>query len=177
LVNIRKLNEKDAEALWRLRLQALETDPASFAESPEELKRTTVEDYASRIRSGGAENFVVGAFDGEELLGMTGFYRDALLKRRHIGHIWGVFVAPSARGKGVGHALLAEVIDSAKALPGLRCLRLMVAAPQEAARHLYEGVGFRVFGTEPTSLKIGERFVDEHLMTLEFVAVRERNER
>lgn len=168
MANIRKLTENDAEALWRLRLQALETDPASFAESPEELKQTTVDQYASRLRSGDGENFVMGAFDGELLVGMTGFYRDALLKRRHIGHIWGVFVAPSAREKGVGRALLTEAIESARALTGLRCVRLMVAVPQEAARNLYERVGFRVFGTEPTSLKIGERYVDENLMTLEF---------
>lgn len=168
MVSIRKLTESDAEALWRLRLQALETDPVAFAESPEEHKRMTVEELASRLRSGDAGNFVVGAFDGGELAGMTGFYRDEHWKRRHIGHIWGVFVAPSARGKGVGRALLTEVIQLAKALEGLRCVRLMVAAPQEAARHLYEGVGFHVFGIEPTSLQIGERFVDENLMTLEF---------
>jgi len=167
-VNIRKLTETDAAALWRLRLQALETDPVAFAESPEEHNRTTVDEFASRLRSGDTENFVVGAFDGGELVGMTGFYREALLKRRHIGHIWGVFVAPSARGKGVGQALLTEVIQLAKALAGVRCVHLMVAVPQEAARHLYEGAGFRVFGAEPTSLKIGERSVDEYLMTLEF---------
>jgi ribosomal protein S18 acetylase RimI-like enzyme len=167
-MNIRKLTGNDAETLWQLRLHALETDPVSFAESPEELNRTTVEEYASRLRAGGAGNFVYGAFDGEQLLGMIGFYRDALLKRRHIGHIWGVFVSPSARGKGVGRALLAEVIKSAKALPGLRCVRLMVAVTQQAARHLYEEVGFRVFGTEPWSLKIGENYVDENHMTLEF---------
>jgi hypothetical protein len=44
----------------------------------------------------------------------------------------------------------------------------MVAVTQEAARHLYKEAGFRVFGTEPRSLKIGERYVDENHMTLEF---------
>lgn len=127
----------------------------------------TVEEFAARLRSGEG-NFVVGPFDGGQLVGMTGFYRDAHVKRQHIGHIWGVFVAPSARGKGVGRELLTEVIHLAKAQAGLRCIRLMVAVTQKSAQHLYEGAGFRVFGTEPTSLKIGDRFVDENLMTLEF---------
>ena len=167
-MNIRKLTETDAQFLWQLRRHALETDPLSFAESPEELRQTTVEEYASRLRSGGEENFVMGAFDNEQLVGMTGSYRNALLKRRHIGHIWGVFVSPPVRGRGVGRAMLAEVVELAKTIPGLRCIRLMVAVPQAAARHLYMEAGFRVFGTEPGSLKIGPGYVDENHMTLEF---------
>src|SRR6202171_6662420 len=105
LIDIRKLTENDAEALWRLRLHALESDPGSFAESLEELKPTTVEEFTSRLRLGGAEDFVIGAFDAEQLVGMTGFYRDALLKRRHVGYVWGVFVSPAGRGQGVGRAV------------------------------------------------------------------------
>jgi RimJ/RimL family protein N-acetyltransferase len=175
VANIRKLTENDAEALWQLRMHALESDPVSFAESPEELRRTKVEEYATRLRSGGAENFVVGAFDGERLIGMTGFYRDALLKRRHIGHVWGVFVSPTARGKSVGRAIVAEVIRSAKTLSGLRCIRLMVAVTQEKARHLYEDANFRIFGIEPRSLKIGDRYVDESHMTLELEDLKDSN--
>ena len=60
------------------------------------------------------------------------------------------------------------MIGSAKALPGMRSIRLMAAVTQQAARHLYLKTGFRVFGTEPLSLKIGDEFVDENHMTLEF---------
>jgi ribosomal protein S18 acetylase RimI-like enzyme len=164
---IRKLTANDAEALWKLRLYALETDPISFGEAPDELRKMTVEEYAVRLGSGEAGNFVFGAFARDELIAMTGFYREAPVKRRHKGWIWGVFVAPSARGKGVGRALLAKVIETAKVLPGIRCILLTVSTTQQAAIKLYQELGFRSFGTEPQALMVGERFVDEHHMILE----------
>jgi len=165
---IRKLTEDDAESLWKLRLYALETDPASFGESPEELRKTSAVEYASRLRWGGLENFVLGAFEDEALVAMTGFYRETATKRRHKGWIWGVFVSPSARGKGVGRTLLAGVIETAKALPGIRSLRLTVSTTQRPAIKLYERLGFRSFGTEPQAMRIGEQSVDELHMILEF---------
>jgi Acetyltransferase (GNAT) family len=42
---------------------------------------------------------VLGAFDGSDLIGMTGFYRDKNMNERHKGHIWGVFVEQSYRGR------------------------------------------------------------------------------
>jgi ribosomal protein S18 acetylase RimI-like enzyme len=166
-VHIRQLTENDAEALWRLRLYALETDPISFGEAPQELRKMTVEEYASRLRGGDTGNFVFGAFEGQALVAMTGFYRETAVKRRHKGWIWGVFVSPPVRGKGVGRALLAEVVEAAKALAGIRCILLTVSTTQQAAIKLYQHAGFRSFGTEPHALMVGERSIDEHHMILE----------
>lgn len=165
--SIRKLTESDAEALWRLRLYALETDPISFGESPEELRKTTAEEYASRVRSRDTGNFVFGAFEGGAMVAMTGFYREAAVKRRHKGWIWGVFVSPSERGKGIGRALLARVVHTAKDLPGLHCILLTVSTTQQTAIKLYQDLGFHSYGIEPHALMVGERYVDEHHMLLE----------
>ena len=50
-VEIRLFTEQDAQALWDLRMLALETDPWSFVESPEELRAISVEEFATRLRA------------------------------------------------------------------------------------------------------------------------------
>ena len=41
-------------------------------------------------------------------------------------------------------------------------------ASNHAAVKLYKKNGFRIDGTEPRSLKVGDCFHDEHMMILEF---------
>ena len=41
-----------------------------------------------------------------------------------------------------------------------------VGADNEGARRLYEALGFKTWGLQPRSLKIGERYVDEAELVL-----------
>jgi ribosomal protein S18 acetylase RimI-like enzyme len=166
-MEMRRLTDLDAEALRNLRFSALETEPQSFGESLDELRQVNAETYAERLRSGGNENFVMGAFDKSVLVGMAGFYREQRPKLRHKGWVWGVFVSRPYRGKGIGRTLLNNLLESAGALHGLRCILLNVATTQEPARNLYLSLGFRSFGVEPQALKVGEDFIAEEHMVLE----------
>lgn len=165
-MDIRLLTPDDAEVFWHLRLEALRNDPVSFADSAEEHLKTTVETARELLRkSDPASNFVVGFFENSHLIGTAGFFRRPNNKERHKGHVWGVYVRPESRGKGVGSALMQEVVRRARELDGLEQITL-VASANLPAQHLYESVGFQSYGIEPHSLKIGNDYVDDILMVL-----------
>ena len=167
-MEIRLFTEQDAQTLWNLRMMALETDPWSFVDSPEELRAMSVQEFATRLRADHAENFIVGAFEQGAAVGMVGCYQEVPLKRRHKAWIWGVFVAPAARGRGIAKSLMQAGIQRAKTIRGVEMLLLTVAVDQPAPRKLYASLGFRSFGVEPRGLKIGNDSHDEVNMVLEF---------
>ena len=167
-MEIRLFTEQDAQVLWDLRMLALETDPWSFVDSPEELRTISVEEFATRLRSDNAENFIVGAFEQHAAVGMVGCYQEAPLKRRHKAWIWGVFVNPAARGRGIARCLMQAAIGRAKAIDGVDMVMLTVSVDQPAPRKLYESLGFRSIGVEPKGIKIGNQHHDEEHMVLEF---------
>jgi len=165
-MDIRLLTTDDAEAFWHLRLEAVRNDPASFADSAEEHLKTTAETVRELLsKNDPASNFVVGMFEDEKLAATAGFYRYTHNKERHKGHIWGVYVRPESRGKGVGSALMKEIIRRAREIDGVEQITL-VASANLPAQHLYESVGFESYGIEPHSLKIGDEYVDDVLMVL-----------
>ena len=163
---IRPLTEADAGRYWPLRLRALHEEVGAFGSSYEEQCDRTEDMVVERLREQtSGDNFLLGAFLGDELVGIVALGRETALKMRHKAGVYQVYVAPEARGLGLGRQLLEALLARARETPGLEQVLLSVSTTQEAARALYAAVGFEPYGLEHRALKLPDgTALDEELM-------------
>jgi ribosomal protein S18 acetylase RimI-like enzyme len=157
---IRPLQPADAAAFQALRLQALREAPSAFASSHDEEAGTPLATVAGRLAVAPGR-CVLGAFDGPVLVGLTGLRRETMHKLAHKAEVWGVYVVPAQRRRGLGRQLLRAALAEAAAMPGVRQLNLGVNAGNVAAIALYRGLGFEPFGVERGFLQVDGVLHDE----------------
>jgi ribosomal protein S18 acetylase RimI-like enzyme len=164
LAQIRRLKESDIESIVALRREALRCEPEAFSASPgSDVGRDR--EFLGRILGQAAAQAMFGALD-PQLVGMVGVYREEGDKQAHKAGVWGMYVQPSHRGRGLGASLLAAAIGFARSMPGVTHLHLSASDTAGAARRLYERMGFQTWGIEPASLQVNGRLVDVHHMVL-----------
>lgn len=173
-VVIRPLRADDAVAYHAQRIRALREHPEAFGRTPEEVD--SVEVWAARLREDlASENdLMLGAFEGDALVGVAGVYRERAVKHRHVAYLWGVYVVPEQRGKDIGRALVMEAIARVRAWRDLEYLWLDVNTVNTPARTLYASIGFTGAAVKPRSLKVAGRYYDEELMVLDLTSARRR---
>jgi len=97
------------------------------------------------------DDWIWGAFDQGKLLGAV----RAAVRLTDVWLVGGVFVDPSARGRGVGRVLVEAALASAREARAR--VGLYVREDRLEARRLYERLGFRPFGRR-TWLDLGAGF-------------------
>ena len=152
-MDIRILVGADAPAYQRLRLEGLRDCPTAFATHYEEECSKDVQSVAARLEPN-AGRVICGAFEAKTLVGILGIQREERKNLRHKGVIWGMYVTPAARGKGIGRALLKHVLNEAKKMQGLRLVNLWVNAASTSVVAMYRAAGFNQIGVERAFLVV-----------------------
>jgi ribosomal protein S18 acetylase RimI-like enzyme len=148
-LEIRTLKVEDAEEFVTLRRLALTTDPTAFPWDPDEDPNSKLEVVQERLSSAKPDDgpFILGAFD-PHLIGLVGVIRDS----QDTVRLWGVYVQPAARRKGIARLLLHKSLQLACGLPGIQEVVLSVSQTEEPAIQLYTTEGFRRSSTDEGSL-------------------------
>ncbi|WP_433013214.1 GNAT family N-acetyltransferase [Kribbella sp. CA-294648] len=150
MINLRVLGAADASQYRAFRLEALRMTPTAFTSTYAEDVDQPLEVTVKRL----TDHATVGAFDGEWLVGIAGMASDPRQQVRHKATLFGMAVAPEAKGQGVGRALVMRIIELATATDGLRQIVLTVSEGNVAAERLYRSCGFEQWGREPAAVMV-----------------------
>jgi ribosomal protein S18 acetylase RimI-like enzyme len=157
---VRPLAVSDVDDYRTIRLAALGTAPEAFGSTHALEASRPDERHAERL----ASSLVMAAYAGGRIVGMIGFRREPGPRTAHKGSIWGFYVEPGQRGRGVGSALLSALLAALRGV--VEQVTLSVVAENAAAIALYERFGFARYGLEPRALKDASGWSDEALMVL-----------
>ncbi|PAP76681.1 GNAT family N-acetyltransferase [Rubrivirga marina] len=157
---LRRLGPADAPAYRALMLRAYADASEAFTSTVSEREALPPTWWEKRVSDApDAPELVVGAFEGERLVGAAGLRFETRPRTRHKALLYGLYVDPSVRGRGVARALTEAVLAVAREAPETRVVQLRVMETNRRARRLYDSLGFRAFGTEPQAIRMNDGFV------------------
>lgn len=164
---LRRLGPADLVAYRALMLEAYAQAPEAFTSCVAERAALPLSWWLGRLQDGAdvAER-VLGVIRGAELVGVAGLSVDTRERTRHKATLFGMYVVPALRGRGLARALVQGALALARGIEGVELVQLTVSASNTAALALYTGCGFTAFGTEPMAVKLGSGYIDKVHMWL-----------
>ncbi|MEJ7804751.1 MAG: N-acetyltransferase [Telluria sp.] len=161
----RVLTPADVNAYRGLRLSGILESPGVAWASHGEESRLSLEQIQQRLTAT-PHQIIFGGFLDRRLVAIGGFKREAMSQVHHRGNIWGLYVAPAVRGKGLGRLMLSDMLVHMRQIPELVQLTLVVSSDNDVARSMYEKLGFVKTGVERRSVCIDGHYHDEDRMVL-----------
>ncbi|MCU1780604.1 GNAT family N-acetyltransferase [Pseudomonas sp. 14P_5.3_Bac1] len=156
---VRTLGANDAEAYRALMLEAYGAYPQAFTSSVAERALMPLSWWEKRVDS--PLDRLLGAFEGDALVGIVGLAFEPREKARHKVTLFGMYVNQAYQQKGVGRQLVEAALSEARRHSRLKLIQLTVTAGNDAAFALYQRCGFIQYGLEPLAVRVGEDYFDK----------------
>ncbi len=97
-MRIKKLIKHDASHYRQIRLEALSNNPDSFGTMYDEEVIRTTDNFRERIPVDN-NNFILGCYMDEDLIGIVAFHQESRIKLRHKAYIRSMYVQSEYRKK------------------------------------------------------------------------------
>src|SRR3954447_17528307 len=136
-LHLHPVSPEDWESHRDVRLAMLQEAPDAFWFTHADEAAYDEADWRERIEGA----WLVQARDRQGLLGSAGLGLHWEPERATVATLFGMYVRPRARGRGVGEALVGAVVEEARRR-GKSEVVLEVTSDNAAARALYERCGF-----------------------------------
>jgi len=139
-ISIRQLTETDWREFSLVRLKALQTDPFVFGSNYEKESQMTEADWRARLQA--KDNAIFLIYENDMPVGMTcvSVDRDDSTKKTAI--LWGSWLAPHTRGKGLSELIYQTRIKWAKQQPTVEKIIVSHRASNLSSKYANQKHGF-----------------------------------
>lgn len=141
-ISIKQIGENDWREFRDIRLKALQTDPKAFGSHYDReilFSKQEWNEWVSRTNQG-----IFLIYDDENAIGVTGIYipQDIVVKYKAV--LWGSWLEPEYRRKGISDLMYKTRIEWAKQHKNLRLIEVSHRESNAASKHANQKHGFRL---------------------------------
>ena len=159
-IKIRQLDIHDANDFRTIRLSGLQNSPEMFGSTYAVESKRPLALFAERIE----KSVIFAAYHEQKIVGVIIFLQESGLKSAYKANIYGFYIEPQFRNRGIANQLLQAVIHFAQ--QHVEQIMLSVVSDNNLAIALYKKHGFQTYGIELRAMKNDAGYQDDVLMVL-----------
>lgn len=154
-IELRPFRPDEWQLYREVRLRALESDPKFFGSRYDDEKAKPDEFWQERLAD--PQCLVLAVFNESQLIGMTGAVVDREDPTGVTGKLWGSWIEPSWRNKGLSRKMYEARIAWAKAHPTIKKLVVSHRKSNAVSKRANQRFDFRFTGAKETVWYNGEK--------------------
>lgn len=165
-ISIQKLNPEASDLYREIRLECLKLYPDNFGSNYNEEKAKPKLFFQSHIENSSNDHFILGAFQNQTLIGISGFSCFDVKKNNRRGRIIQVYVTPDFQGQKLGKQLVKATLDAAFKMSEIEHIEIGVMMTNHKAKAIYRNIGFEIYDIEKNYLKHSNTYVDDIILSM-----------